>query len=228
MLEDFYLPMRLAAWNRARSVWETGQMQFLCEHSVPFLATWPTSGMTRSGAAFELPTPELHTDDSGCSYLPTPMTINRTSQKAQTGRETSGPFRGGASYGLEDVVTLLKTPTSQLAINGGSQHPDKRKQGGHGPTLADEVEHLLPTPVVSDRNGGNDSRREHQQLRSILLPTPQVADATGGHASRSGARSGELLLPGVVKTLRPHPTQEYPYGLGNQGPGTGPMGERLI
>lgn len=39
-------------------------------------------------------------------------------------------------------VTLLKTPTAQLAVNGGSQHPDKRRGGGHGPTLADEVEHL--------------------------------------------------------------------------------------
>ncbi len=32
------------------------------------------------------------------------MTVNRTSQKAQTGRTTSGPSRGGPSYGLEDVV----------------------------------------------------------------------------------------------------------------------------
>ncbi|MGW1275555.1 DNA (cytosine-5-)-methyltransferase [Streptomyces tsukubensis] len=39
---------------------------------------------------------------------------------------------------------LLKTPTSNLATNGGSQHPLKRKDGGHGPTLADEVEWLLP------------------------------------------------------------------------------------
>jgi hypothetical protein len=38
---------------------------------------------------------------------------------------------------------LFRTPTAQLAVNGGSQHPDKRKAGGHGPTLADEVEHLL-------------------------------------------------------------------------------------
>src|SRR5215207_6437598 len=46
--------------------------------------------------------------------------------------------------------SLLKTPTSQIALNGGSQHPDKRKAGGHGPTLADEVEHLLPTPTTQD------------------------------------------------------------------------------
>jgi len=36
---------------------------------------------------------------------------------------------------------------------------------------------------------------------SALLPTPQVADAMGGHATRSGARSGELLLPGVAASL---------------------------
>ena len=35
--------------------------------------------------------------------LPTPTTINRTSEKAKTGRPTSGPSRGGPSYGLEDV-----------------------------------------------------------------------------------------------------------------------------
>ena len=51
----------------------------------------------------------------------------------------------GKSLEIE-ALRLFKTPTSQLAVNGGSQHPDKRKQGGHGPTLADEVEHLLPTP----------------------------------------------------------------------------------
>ncbi|AYD81574.1 DNA methyltransferase [Arthrobacter phage KBurrousTX] len=51
----------------------------------------------------------------------------------------------------------MKTPTSQLATNGGSQHPDKRKAGGHGPTLADEVEHkILPTPRGSDGLAGPD------------------------------------------------------------------------
>ncbi|WAL67097.1 hypothetical protein ORV05_04735 [Amycolatopsis cynarae] len=39
--------------------------------------------------------------------------------------------------------SLLKTPTAQLASNGGPQHPEKRKAGGHGPTLEDEVVFLL-------------------------------------------------------------------------------------
>lgn len=55
-----------------------------------------------------------------------------------------------------DSPVLLRTPTAQLAVNGGSQHPDKRKAGGHGPTLADEVEHLLPTPAVNDMGASYD------------------------------------------------------------------------
>jgi hypothetical protein len=121
-------------------------MDLLSVHSEPFSATWPTSGMTRDGVAYELPTLVLHTVDSASSSSP----------------------------------DLLKTPTAQIAVNGGSQHPDKRKHGGHGPTLADEVEHLLPTP--------------------------QVADVTGGHKTRSGKRSNELLLPGVAEALTLLPT----------------------
>jgi len=48
---------------------------------------------------------------------------------------------------------LLRTPTAQLAVNGGSQHPDKRRAGGHGETLADQIEHMLPTPEASDWKG---------------------------------------------------------------------------
>lgn len=68
---------------------------------------------------------------------------------ARTQRPT--PQRGGAAGA---GLALLKTPTAQLAINGGSQHPDRRKAGGHGPTLADVVEHLLPTPAVNDMGAG--------------------------------------------------------------------------
>ena len=42
--------------------------------------------------------------------------------------------------GLES--SLLLTPTANLGSNGGSQPPEKRRAGGHGPTLADVIEHL--------------------------------------------------------------------------------------
>jgi hypothetical protein len=84
--------------------------------------------------------------------------------------------------------SLLKTPTSQLAINGGSQHPQKRKAGGHGPTLADEVEHLLPTPVVTDSSSSARHTTTTGRMRSgtsltdalRLLPTPNAAVSNDG------------------------------------------------
>jgi len=107
----------------------------------------------------------------------------------------SGMTRSGNAFELpmwerptagNGASSLLKTPTAQLAVNGGSQHPEKRKSGGHGPTLADEVEHLLPTPVVTDsagaRNktaGRSNPESQHHSGTTLtdavtLLPTPTV------------------------------------------------------
>lgn len=204
----------MARWNSARGVWETARVSLVCGHSEPFLETWPTSGMTRGGLAFELPTPALPTVGSGSSLLRTPVADEDgggplhpdvAKERGQTLRLT-GQI-------LAHTGHLLKTPTSQLAVNGGSQHPEKRKAGGHGPTLADEVEHLLPTPIVGDAKAARNATSGRSNPESAhhlgvtltdwitLLPTPQVADVTGGHKTRSGSRSGEMLLPGVAEYL---------------------------
>jgi len=122
------------------------------------------------------------------------MTVNRTSGKAQTGRPTSGPTRGGPSYGLEDVVTLLPTP----AVNdmGASYTPDEwdawtatmqAKHGngnGHGKSLSIEAQRLLPTPQAHDAQKGKTAEqvaamraRGHgvanlNETIENLLPTP--------------------------------------------------------
>lgn len=63
---------------------------------------------------------------------------------------------------------------------------------------------LLPTPAAS-RSGNNQSASPGAAIRpsldsiTELLPTPSVADSQGGHLTRSGARSDELLLPGVAR-----------------------------
>lgn len=89
------------------------------------------------------------------------------------------------------VKQLLKTPTAQLAVNGGSQDPAKRREGGHGPTLADQVEHeLLPTPQAGDGNGSG--RAGERLLPGIaktltgggeLLPTPAARDFRSGKSN---------------------------------------------
>ncbi|MDX6351591.1 MAG: hypothetical protein QOF84_6381, partial [Streptomyces sp.] len=113
---------------------------------------WPTSGSMRAGACCAPPTSVPLIAASGSSSPPGPDTA------------------------------LLKTPTSNLGSNGGSQHPDKRKQGGHGPNLADEVEHLLPTPKASDGIKGSPNQRHGNggltfpSAAAALLPTPRASD----------------------------------------------------
>jgi DNA (cytosine-5)-methyltransferase 1 len=86
-------------------------------------------------------------------------------------------------------------------VNGGSQHPDKRKAGGHGPTLADEVEFLLlPTPRTTDSHSIGHHGRGGQDLRTTIayLPTPTATDAKGGrnataNRTKTGHHSGTML-----------------------------------
>lgn len=181
--------------------------------------------MTRTGVAYGLPTWEHHTDGSASSsqpgLLPTPAAGNFNdgesveSWQARKERELAKGCNGnGIGTPLSMAVQLLKTPTAQLGVNGGSQHPDKRRAGGHGPTLADQVEHeLLPTPTTRDhkgasaRNGrtltdGSTGAAGGVQLPNVvqLLPTPCATDAkaarnaTSGRKPNSQHHSGETLL----------------------------------
>jgi hypothetical protein len=93
---------------------------------------------------------------------------------------------------------LLKTPTAQLAVNGGAQHPDKRKAGGHGPTLADEVEFLLPTPLAS-MNGpsqreiaARDGREQGRPESARVERRPDAAEHGG--AAADADRGGRGLV----------------------------------
>lgn len=62
----------IASWNSQRDVWETDQGDLISGHLAVFSETFPTSGSMLNGTAYALPTSEPATDDSGCSYLPTP------------------------------------------------------------------------------------------------------------------------------------------------------------
>jgi len=125
-----------------------------------------------------------------------------------TGRiPASGRMAGGVVYAAEPgpVVpdaALLKTPTAQLAVNGGSQHPDKRRAGGHGPTLADQVEHeLLPTPTARENGGSNarhgDTTRGDDLPEAVrYLPTPNATDWKGSGAAAGRMRDGRPRTAG--------------------------------
>ena len=64
---------------------------------------------------------------------------------------TSGMTRNGTAYALpmlehptadSESSSLLPTPSASLGVSGGSQHPDKRKAGGHSVQLHDVIENL--------------------------------------------------------------------------------------
>lgn len=166
-----------AKWNSQRDVWEQAETPIFGPSDV-FSETWPTSGTMRNGVASPLPTWAQRMDGSASFSSP----LYPTPAASDWKRDDYPADRLRKSPNLPTISRYFKTPTSQLAVNGGSQHPDKRKAGGHGPTLADEVEHLLPTPTVG-----------------MMM---------GGSMTRSGARNGEKLLPGVAKELALLPTPQ--------------------
>lgn len=109
-----------------------------------------------------------------------------------------------------EVSPLLKTPTAQLATNGGSQHPDKRKAGGHGPTLADEVEWLLPTPTARSWKAP-DPRGPRPEAKSpgmnletavTLLPAPREGDGTKGGPNQAFGGYGRGATPGLAGAVQ--------------------------
>lgn len=138
----------------------------ICGHLELYSATWPASGSMRNGRSYALPksAPATSANASSSSpgaLLPTPTTKEHTGPGRPDGPRNdtlrarianlptprARDWKTGGKDGLHEKVRLLKTPTAQLAVNGGSQHPDKRRAGGHGPTLADEVE-FLPLSVA--------------------------------------------------------------------------------
>ena len=63
----------------------------------------------------------------------------------------SGMTRSGVLSALPTLVpltsasdfSLLATPQANLGSCGGSQPPEKRREGGHSVSLADQIEHLV-------------------------------------------------------------------------------------
>ena len=107
------MPEPIAQWNPTRDCWETTQQaSLLCEHWDVYSETWPTSGMTRSGVAYALPTWEPPTGDSeSSSLLPTPVATEGTKGTLQSSDEREA--QGRQVYLSNAIGSLLPTPTSR-------------------------------------------------------------------------------------------------------------------
>ncbi len=148
------LPVSLANWDPELSSWRTSQVSLLSTEDERFPRSWerwPTSGMTRHGQAFALPTLERPTVGSGSSSslnLPTPSVIETGGYATNPRKDANFETNHAVSTG--QVIAHLATPTT------GDTHPsyDKRISPGQKPrarpvpNLAAQVDELLPTPRV--------------------------------------------------------------------------------
>lgn len=148
------MPKPVANWNSARDVWETpGTEGLFCEHLDVYSETFPTSGMTLNGVAYELPTWEPRTDGSESLSLPPTVT---TSESTGAG---NGPNKTGGNN-LRTAVAPLPSPRASEGEKGG---PNMRGSKGDL-MLSSAVHRLLPTPRVT--TGG--SMASMKQVDAVL------------------------------------------------------------
>jgi hypothetical protein len=187
------VPEPIAKWNSQRDVWERTETPIFGPLDV-YSETFPTSGMTVNGVAYELPTWEHHMDGSeSLSLLLTPVASEGTKPYNTMGvarREATGQAfltnQIVTLMGLDPSEQLLPTPSAYDAEKGGSQHPDKRRLvGGHQPSIMDVAEHLLTGDPSSQLYGdGKDSSDDlHRDQLSLL---DEVEPNDSAHASLNG------------------------------------------
>ena len=101
---------RIASWNSGRDCWETDQIDLLSGRSVVFSETFPISGMTVNGVAYELPMSGHLTAGSEYSsslngeLFPTPTVSKRPNRSASPGAKLRPS--------IHQITDLLPTPNT--------------------------------------------------------------------------------------------------------------------
>ena len=184
------LPVLLASYNRDTQSWKTSQTSLVAtadDGLDEFLETWPRSGMTRNGIAYQLPRLALTTTEIGSGLWPTPTATANQGAPSMQERYTRPHF--------------WRTPASA----NGNQGPKSkefyhhcRKTGQSTVTLVDEVRHTpdyWPTPTANEDAAGT--------------PDGKMQAMLGNHPSLRGTTSEEwgrgTLNPAWVSLLMGFP-----------------------
>ena len=198
----------IAFWDSALDVWTPiGEPDTLptFERLAAYSATFPNSGMTSNGVAYEHPTWEPRTHGSGSSYSPTDETSLLPTPTVQDGKNTGGPSQFERNTPpLNTRVLMLPTPTVS-DTNGPGTH------GDGGLDLRTAV-NLLPSPRASDGEKGGPNQRGSKGDRMLpsavthlLLPTPNATlgrpNAGGSHPDRRKATGHQVNLDDIAEHL---------------------------
>lgn len=135
------------------------------------------------------------------------------SPRAADGRR--GPtLNSPAHKGGKDLVTVVvelyreqpevyfKTPTANLGTNGSAQHPDKRKAGGHGPNLQDEVCFLLNvSPDAQEADGPHSPPEWWGKFAPAVHRWERLTGKAAPVPVQRGPRGGIRLAPRFCEWL---------------------------
>ena len=176
----------IAIWNGVRGAWEKPTTAgLLCEHSEPYLETWPSSGTMRTGQVFELPTPELHTngaESSSSRSVPTPTAVTFDGSPRKIASETG-------SRGVDLAYWAKNIPLLGTITTTATKRTPEFRHGVLNPAEAFEDDMpLLRTPIATEIEGGaippDIARARGQTIRLTaqvleLLPTPTTQEGSG-------------------------------------------------
>lgn len=194
--------------------------------------TWPRSGMTRNGQAFERPPLALRTVESGCSSWPTPNVSNG-------GRNTKHAVRRGNTLYTEDgkkvqesleaAAKLWPTPDA-AAMNSGTVDPERMQErrerakqtssagNGFGLTLGTAAA-LWPTATATDAKASGAAGYSTQSGRhsgttltdaTRQWGTPRASDATRGDCPSERGRNTPSLVSQSILFHQAPPTTGAP------------------
>jgi hypothetical protein len=212
---------QIAVWNTELKLWSKPTEALFSEHLELYSATWPTSGMTLSGQAFELVMPVLHIKDSESLSLPNLRTPLASDSEGGHRRKDPTKNRSLTSQVRDD---LLRTPTATQGQGGALGEAEARRRGNtvgirdqamdlaklQGHKVSREVANL-PTPTVSDQYTANlaSTQQKPGSMHSVtlaqvfhkpdLFPTPTTRDYKDG--SEPHERDGKVQTDTVARAV---------------------------
>jgi hypothetical protein len=187
----------LAKYDRVSRSWRIRQCSFLAGLD-EFSETWPRWGMTRDGASYRLPTPELRTCERGSGFWPTPRVVQA---------KFPGPNGHKGNYLLGEVLiaeglignashSQQTATTTECALFADSNTPTSANALDRLRTVTNTTNEMescapdqFPTPKSRDWKG--------QTQRGIHGPMDSVANLDRG----DGKPIGGSLNPDWVEWL---------------------------
>jgi hypothetical protein len=210
---------QIAVWNTDLKLWTKPNEVLFSEHLELFSGTWPTSGMTQNGVAYELPKQVPHTNASESLLLRSPK-----ASEGQGGAlgEAEARRRGntvGVRDQVMDLVASQGVKVSRAIVNLptplSSDYKSPKSSPGYGPNLPEIAKNLLPTPNTMEHRevktpeqiaalkakspGGYRNLRETVINELPILPTPIVRDYKDG--SSDVMRDGKVQTDTVARAI---------------------------